>query len=1037
MTVPPLTIRMFGPLSCLVHGRPLAPLRSRKGYWLLGLLALQDGREAPRQWLVDQLWPDSDSLEGGRDSLRTSLRDLAAALQGEAGRLAASRSAICLDVAEADVDALAFDAAVRQGGWPDLERAIRLYRGPLLDGSDESWVLVLREKRRQAYLQAVERLAMRSAAAGETQSAVSHLRLALAADPGRESAVQALMRVRQQAEDYGGALEDYQALRRHLASGLNRTEPHPDTTRLYQHVRTQARRAARPAPDVPSAVPPAGVLHLPHPIAPIVGREQETRDIQASLLFNRLVTLTGVGGVGKTRLALHAATGVADHYPDGVYFVDLAPVADPRLVPHALASALGVREEPDRTLAEAVNSHLRPKALLLVLDNCEHLLEACALLAASLLASSRQLRILGTSREPLGVIGETLRPVPPLSLPEDAWPASTMEDASSLPSRSAAVGLFVERAAAATAFSLSASNARTVLEICRRLDGIPLALELAAARLSGLTLGEVARRLDGRFCLLAGGNRAALPRQQTLEATMDWSYDLLTQPERLLLGRLSVFCGGWTLAMAEAVCEGEGIKTEEVCDLLARLVEKSLVTLVRTDGPGRFVFLETVRQYAHGRLAPPEQDGRLYRRMAVYFIGHFGGSQVVRISGPEQTRWLEAVESEHNNLRATMDWSLSSEPELGLKIAVLMHGFWKTRGMLAEGRERLLAFLSATGPVAARAPALNAAAGLSVDMGKFDDALRLASEAQEVARETEDWPVLTHALALSGGASGRQGSYGRAEQLLEEAASICERTGDRLRLVRILQDLGLLEYHQGKYPSAQAHFALSVQLSEALGDRGFLADALTNQATAAWGQGDLTGAQRLIEQALAVYEECGGNAPGRMTALDLLGTLKVEASDYDAARVLYEEVIVLSCKSGDKHKQAISTGNLGFVCLRMGAYGAGRDAFHESLTLCHGMGDLYVTVCLLEGICLLANAEQRPRDAARLQGAACALRQAFGLPLPSSGRPEFDQMVSEARTALGEEPFKDEWAIGQGMSLEAAVAYALEASAPPVTIFLS
>ena len=1036
MSVPPLTIQMFGQLSCLVHGLPLAPLRSRKGYWLLGLLALQDGREASRKWLVDQLWPDSDSLEGGRDSLRTSLRDLAAALQSEADRLTASRSAICLDVAEADVDVLAFDAAVQRGDWPDLEEAVRLYRGPLLDGCDESWVLVLRERRRQAYLQAVERLAMRSAAGGETQSAVSHLQLALAADPGRESAVQTLMRVRQQAEDYGGALEDYQALRRHLASGLNRTEPHPDTTRLYQHVRTQARRAARPAPDVPSAVPPSGTLHLPHPIAPIVGREQETRGIQASLLFDRLVTLTGMGGVGKTRLALHAATGVADQYPDGVYFVDFAPVADPRLVQHALASALGVREEPGRTLTESLDGHLRPKALLLVFDNCEHLLEACALLAAYLLANSRQLRILATSREPLGVIGETLHSVSPLSLPEDAQPASKAEDASSLSSRSEAVGLFVERAAAATAFSLSASNAPTVLEICRRLDGIPLALELAAARLSGLTLGELARRLDDRFRLLAGGNRSAPPRQQTLEATLDWSYDLLTHAERLLLGRLSVFCGGWTLAMAEAVCEGEGIKPEEVCDLLARLVEKSLVTLTRIDGPGRFMFLETVRQYAQGRLAPPEQNGRLYRRMAVYFIGHFGRSQVVRVSGPEQTQWLEAVESEHNNLRAAMDWSLGSEPELGLKIAVLMHGFWKTRGILAEGRERLLAFLSATGPVGARAPALNAAAGLSVDMGDFDDALRLAKESQGLAREAEDWPALTHSLALSGGALGRQGNYGQAEQLLEEAAGICERTGDRLRLMRVVQDLGLFKLHQGNYQSAQTHFAHSAQLSETLGDRNFLADVLTNQATAAFAQANLPVAQRLLERALAVYGECGGDGPGRMTALDLLGTLKVETCDYGAARALYEQVIAMSRKIGDKHRQAISTGNLGFACVRLGAYGASRDAFHESLILGHAMGDRHVTVCLLEGVYLLANAEQRYRNAARLQGAACALRQAFSLPRPSSGQPEHDQAVSEARSALGEEAYEDEWAVGQGMSLDAAVAYALKASAPPATIFL-
>lgn len=442
-------------------------------------------------------------------------------------------------------------------------------------------------------------------------------------------------------------------------------------------------------PSLPSEFPPPRSLesfshNLPSQLTSFIGRETEMGEARALLGQSRLLTLTGMGGAGKSRLALQVAADVVDDYPDGVWLIELAPLSDPNLVPQAIASALGLREESDKRLAETLTDTLRPKSLLLILDNCEHLVDACARLADTLLRACPGLRLLATSREALDIGGETLFPLASLSLPSGPAlpPADMLRQYES-------VRLFVDRATAAQpAFRFSAGNAPAVAQVCSRLDGIPLALELAAARVKVLSPEQIVSRLDDRFRLLSGGSRTALPRQQTLRALIDWSYDLLSPAEQALLRRLSVFAGGWTLEAAESVCAGEAVEDWEVLDLLSHLVAKSLVAVEPPeDGQVRYRLLENLRQYAGERLAETADAVRLPPRHRDWFL-NFAEEAELHLSGPEHAHWLDRLEREHDNFRKALQFCQTqpAEAEAFLRLAGALNRFWSVRSYLSEGR---------------------------------------------------------------------------------------------------------------------------------------------------------------------------------------------------------------------------------------------------------------------------------------------------------------------------------------------------------------
>ena len=524
-----LSLRLFGPFQAGWGQRALPRLRTRKEQWLLALLALRSPSGVEREWLAGTLWPECDESRAF-SNLRRSLSNLRAVLGPDAMRIVSpTPGSIALDTAGMEVDVAAFDAALRRGDTASLELSVSLYYGPLLEGCLEEWAVPERLARETAYLQAREKLAAEAAARGDHAEAARHLTLVLAADPFREPALRRLMQALADSEDRIALTQVYRDFRRTLRAEMN-AEPSAETQALFQRLRVTDKVS-------PSTKSPC---RLPQTLTSLIGRERERREVAAALDAARLVTLTGVGGVGKTRLAIAVADDCAGEYPNGVWFVGLAALADPALVPATVAAALDLRETGNPL--ENLTLHLQDKSLLLVLDNCEHLPTASAALADHLLTHCSGLRLLATSRQSLGPLGETVWPVSPLSLDDSAGPSE-------------AVRLFIERARQAGASQRWDGDARRAISgICRKLDGIPLAIELAAARARSMTLEQIAQRLNNGFRLLTGGSRTALPRQQTLRATLDWSYNLLSDEERTLLSRLSVFAGGWTLEAAEAVC---------------------------------------------------------------------------------------------------------------------------------------------------------------------------------------------------------------------------------------------------------------------------------------------------------------------------------------------------------------------------------------------------------------------------------------------------------------------------------------------------
>jgi len=636
--------------------------------------------------------------------------------------------------------------------------------------------------------------------------------------------------------------------------------------------------------------------NLPAQLTSFVGRRKEIDEIRRLLATTRLLTLTGAGGCGKTRLALQVASELVDRFTDGVWVVDLSPLSEQGLIPQTVAATLGVRETPGRSHRDALAEFLRPRHVLLVLDNCEHLIAECAQTVEPLLRAATKLHVLATSREGFGIAGEVVSRVPSLSLPA----------ASELPASEAlleydAIRLFVERAGAVdAAFTVKATNAVTVAEICHRLDGIPLALELAAARLNVLSVDQISRRLSDRFRLLTGGSRTAVARQRTLEATIDWSYDLLSETERVLLCRLSVFPGGFTLEAAEDVCAGDGIDKDIMVDLLSHLVDKSLIIAdAEAAGERRYRFLETVRQYGRERLVRSGDAERVRDRHLSFFI------ELVRRAEPElqqadQVAWLNRLQREHDNVRSALDWCLANPErgDTGLELAAALTWFWIKRGYFAEGRQWLERALAATeSSERLRAKALNsiscmavfqadypttlARADESIALGRKAGDLRttahslflqgvvavqraereqiatLAAESQTAAVASEDLWIQAHPLELLGFVAVIDGHYDRGAQVFRDALELFRRSGDIWGVSRMLTNVGQVSVLQGNFAGARALAAEGIALSQELGDRREVALYLEIVAAAEAGQGDVARAARLWGASDRLLESVG------------------------------------------------------------------------------------------------------------------------------------------------------------------------------------
>lgn len=619
--------------------------------------------------------------------------------------------------------------------------------------------------------------------------------------------------------------------------------------RIYQVVHPRLRQTF-PALRSLEATP----NNLPQQMTSFIGRERELGEVRKLLAETRLLTLLGAGGLGKSRLSLQLAADAMDSFPDGVWFVELAPLDDARLVPQAVASVLGVKEETGQSMLDALAKQVSDRTLLLILDNCEHLTHACADLAKQLLQSGSQVKVLATSREHLRVTGETTYPVPALAVPDPQ-----KESSPAVLSQYAAVRMFLDRASAAQpAFKVTSTNAKAVAEICHRLDGIPLALELAAARVRALSVENIAGRLSNRFHLLTGGDRTALPRQQTLRASIDWSYDLLTTPERTLLRRLAIFSGGWTLEAAEAVAAFGDVDEPDVLDLLTHLVEKSLVVL-QSDGE-RYRLLESVKQYGQERLHEAgEEDEARTRHLAFYLalaetaepelLGAEAGVSLARLNIEQPNLFLA-----HTSCDRTESGAMS-----GLRLVFALRNSWADRGLSGLGHRLTLEALARPGAGErgiARCRALAAAGMLEYFMGRYGDAEEHVQESLAIAREIGDKERVGAALTLLGHVVLVQ-NPAAAREYYEAALALGRELGDKRRLANVLNGLAVLYQSQGDLDRAQALYEETLGIDRERREPEGLALDLVNIATVSIQRGSTERVPQMLLEALEIADKAG------------------------------------------------------------------------------------------------------------------------------------------------------------------------------------
>jgi non-specific serine/threonine protein kinase len=652
------------------------------------------------------------------------------------------------------------------------------------------------------------------------------------------------------------------------------------TGRGYRFALVVARVGAEPT------VSATGLKHnLPQQLTSFIGREKQLSELEGLLGRTRLLTLTGSGGCGKTRLAMQMAANLTGAYPDGIWLVEFAALADPALVPHAVAQVLGLREQAGKHLTQTIAEYLASRHLLMVLDNAEHVLEAGAQLADAVLRASAKLNILVTSRERLGIVGELTYRVPSLSAPGPEQKAAPEQISAYESAR-----LFIERAQLQQPqFVVTAENATALASICHRLDGIPLAIELAAARARSMPVEEVSRRLDQRFDLLTGGSRTALPRHQTLRSLIDWSYDLLSGAEQALLCRVSIFSGGWTLEAAEQVCVGEMVEGKHLLDLLTSLVDKNLVWAKERRGATRYGLLETVRYYARDRLSERGEETKLTRRHFDYSLALAEAAEA-KLLGEEQRVWLERLDSEHDNLRAALAWCCTADGSATdrLRLASALGWFWRSRGHLGEGRRWLSVSIDAApsgqdSPT--RADALRWAGLLAMDQADYSAAQVLQEEALAIYRLVGDRLGIARVLNNLGLVAIDQADHSAAQLLFEESMVMRRELGDQQGVSLVLSNLGLVAQLLGNHSTAQALYEEALAIQRTLGDRETIAILTHNVGSALALRGDYSPSQAMLKEALAIWDELASRV-GLVASLEGFACLAwLQAQPARAARL--------------------------------------------------------------------------------------------------------------------------------------------------------
>lgn len=846
--------------------------------------------------------------------------------------------------------------------------------------SFDEWQFFQRETMRQLLCRVVEQLAHTYQRQGEFAKGVPYIRRRLALEPLHEPAHRHLMQLYAWSGQHAAARRQYEECVRILAEELD-APPEDATTALFETIRTKQLAPPVAGPAAPARSPlmlaaepiePALPRHnLPFQPTPFVGRAKELAEVRRLLQEEstyRLLTLCGPGGIGKSRLSLMVATQMVESFTDGIWLVELAPLASPALVAQSVASVVGAPESPDRPLLTTLTGYLRHKNLLLILDNCEHLITACAELVDALLRNCPQVHLLATSREAFGVAGEVTFVVPPLSLPDMQQLIESGEFAQSEAER-----LFVDRARAVLPdFKVTEANAAAVAQLCHRLDGIPLAIELAAARVRMLRVEQITARLDDRFRLLTGGSRTALPRHQTLQALIDWSYELLSAPERVLFRMLAVFAGGWRLEAVEAACAAsDGMAGDatflsspahspasflppaaDVLDLLGQLVNKSLVVADRKQGAEtRYRLLETIRQYARQKLLESGGEAFVRRQHLAYYLS-LAEQAAPHLRGPEQVMWLDYLEAEHDNLRTALEWALANDVGAALRLATALLWLWHIRGHRREGREWLARGLAAEQDeheqslrspvqVTVRAHALTAAANLANMTGDLQRADALAQEGIALLQTlaSEDKPGMANALWTLSTAAAGQGRVEQASGLIEASLTLFRAVGDTFGAAQCLSSLGRIVMGRGDFERSRLLLEEHLLLRREFGDLDGMADALGHLGTLAFWQGDYKAAQELYEESLAGFRKVGNRWAMGFT-LYAMGELAQAEGDYELAIRKLEASLAFGRDITDKHVMAMAHYQLGAIAWSQGEYEQAAACYEDALVLMREHGNI-------------------------------------------------------------------------------------------------
>jgi predicted ATPase/DNA-binding SARP family transcriptional activator len=1021
-------IALAGRVEVEVDGAPVVePALGPLGRLVLAYLVLERRRPVPRDELADVVW-GGEPPRSWETSVRVAVSKVRAVLAA-AGLPAAevvttdagSYQFHLPDGAVVDVEAAATDladaVAALATGDPGVARreaaaAADVAGRQLLPGVSGLWAERRQAELRELHVRALEALSEAAAGDGDWAEAVKAAEEAVAVEPFRESAHLRLMAAHRGSGNRGEALRAYERARRLLAEELG-VDPSPPMQEAYVALLGDE-GAPAPAPRRTAPAP-----RLPLPLTSFVGRTGAVAEVRRLLASTRLLSLTGTGGMGKTRLALETAAEEAAAGARGVALVELGPLSDADLVPQQVLSALGLSEQPGRTATDTVVDHLCSAPTLLVLDNCEHLLGPAAGFAQRLLQSCPDLRILATTREPLRVPGETTWRIPALTTPDPDERPSVDELATY-----DAVRLFLDRVEAVRpGLTLGVDDAAALAQVVRRLDGIPLALELAAGRMAVLSVQELAERLDDRFRLLAGGSRTAPDRHQTLRAAVDWTYDALSVPEATLFDRLAVFAGTFTLDAAEAVCAGRTLARGDVLGLLSGLVDKSLVNAEHTGGTTRFRLSETMRRYAQERLAEDAAEDAAQRDAHLAWVAGVAGRAEVELRGHNQVAWLRVVEAALDDVRAALRWGQEQAAPVALGVAAALGRFWEVRGYLSEGRGWLEALLAATGAGAApevRAKALRSAGVLAQRQGDYEPARAFHGESLDLARQAGDQRAVAAAVHGLGNLAALQGDLAGARSRYEQSLEIGRALDDDHVVAAALTNLGTVAHNRAEFDEARRLSEESLAVRRRMGDRHGIAMVTGNLAYLAFQQGSRAEARALYEESLALRRELG-DRPGIANSLCNLGYLALAEGDLGAATALLEESLALAVELGDKYWTALSLLRLAKVARAEGDHGRASALDGRALTLASELGAKRALAEWLEGMARTAVAQEAFDRAVVLLGAADAVRDELGAPLPPAERPGHEKDLAAARASLGDDAFAAAWEAGRAMPLEEAV----------------